>query len=110
MSIKSCERLAIQAYSGIEELAQISFNGEVDPALTWMVEPFLSDNMPALVANAIVTPFKQGEITTVPVRLINPLPQAVVIDKGMKLAQMCIVRTVDLAMEDQPPMTYPYGT
>ena len=106
MSIKACERPTIPAYSGIETLAQISVNG--NPGESWIVEPLLSDNMPVLVANAIVTPFKQGEITTVPVRLINPLPQPVVINKGMKLAQIskcadnCIVSTVDVAT------AYPY--
>ena len=48
-----------------------------------------------------------------PVRLINLLPQPVVINKGMKLAQIsrcadnCIVSTVDLATEDQPPSDMP---
>ena len=110
MSIKACERLKIPVYSEIETLAQISVNGEVDPGESWIVEPFLSDNMPALVANAIVTLFKQGEITTVPVRFIN---SSVVINKGMKLAQInkcadnCIVSTVDVATEDQPPNDTP---
>ena len=110
VSIKACERLTIPAYSGIETL---SVNGEVDPGVSWIVEPLLSDNIPALVAKAIVTPFKQGEITTVPVRLINPLPKLVVINKGMKLAQIskcadnCIVSTVDAATEDQPPNDIP---
>ena len=113
VSIKACERLHIPAYSGIETLAQIPFEGEVDPAVNWIVEPLLSDDMPALVANAIVTPFKQGGITTVPVRLINPSPQPIVINKGMKLAQLgscadnCTVRTVDIATENQPPIDIP---
>ena len=113
VSIKASERLHIPAYSGIETLAQIPFEGEVDPAVNWIVEPLLSDDMPALVANAIVTSFKQGGITTVPVRLINPSPQPIVINKGMKLAQMgscadnCTVRTVDIATEDQPPIDIP---
>ena len=113
VSIKASERLHIPAYSGIETLAQIPFEGEVDPAVNWIVEPLLSDDMPALVANAIVTPFKQGGITTVPVRLINPSPQPIVINKGMKLAQMgscadnCTVRTVDIATEYQPPIDIP---
>ena len=110
VSIKACARLKISVYSGIETLAQISVNGEVDPGESWIVEPFLSDNMPALVANAIVTLFKQGEITTVPVKLINHLPQPVVINKGMKLNKCddnCIVSTVDVATEDQPPNDIP---
>jgi len=65
--------------------------------------------MPALVANGIVTPFKKGETTTVPVRLINPSPQLVVINKDMKLAQMsrcadnCAIRSVDAATKNQLP-------
>ena len=41
VNIRAIERLQIPAYSGIETLAQISLNGEVDPAggkvmeLTW---------------------------------------------------------------------------
>ena len=113
VNIRAKERLQIPAYSGIETLAQISLNGEVDPAVGWIVEPLLSDDMPALVANAIVTPFKQGEIITVPVRLINPSPQPVVINKGMKLAQMskcadnCAIRSVDIAAENQLPSDIP---
>ena len=67
--------------------------------------------MPALVANAIVTPFKQGEITTVPVRLINPSSLPVVINKSIKLAQMnkcadgCAIGSV--ATENLPPSDTP---
>ena len=94
VNIRAVERLQIPAYSGIETLAQISLNGEVDPAVGWIVEPFLSDAMQALVANAIVTSDKQGEITT---RLINPSTQPVLINKGMKLAQMNIMLIIVLS-------------
>jgi len=72
--------------------------------------------MSAFVANAIATPFKQGEITTAPVRLINPSPQPVVRNKGMKLAQVnkcadnCAIRSVDAATENQPPSDIPTQT
>ena len=53
VNIRAIETIQIPAYSGIETLAQISLNGEVDPAVDWIVEPLLSDAMPALVAKPV---------------------------------------------------------
>jgi len=67
VALKPSERLQIPAYSGIGTLTQVSLTGEIDIAVNWIVEPLLSDDMPTVVANAIVVPFLQGRITTVPV-------------------------------------------
>ena len=56
-----------------------------------------------LVASVIVTPRGQEGIITVPLRMINPSPQPVMINKGVRVAQMsrcgenCTIRSVDVA-------------
>ena len=56
-----------------------------------------------LVASAIVTPKGHERIITVPLRMINPSPHPIMINKGMRVAQMsrcsenCTIRSVDVA-------------
>jgi len=107
VNIKVCERLHIHvpAYSGIENLA-LTLLREADQTSTWLVEVTLEE-IPVLVASTIVMPKEQGSKVTVPVRLVNPSLQPIVINKGTKIAQMsicdesCAVGSIEVAIQTE---------
>ena len=74
------ETIQVPAYSEMEVMGK----PQVPVFGTWLVERHRSQRIPVMVANAVVSPGSAG----IPVRLLNPTDQAVMIHKGKIIATM----------------------
>ena len=100
-SVAFRESIRIPAFSEVEVMAE---SGEVLSEGVWLLERLREQDLPVLVAGAVVTPVTAGQATCVPVRLVNPSSVEVVVHKGSKIA---VIEQLDgaavMSVSDEPP-------
>ena len=83
-----CERLLLPPLSEIEVLAKLPAEVAAPIHSSICLVEALPRATPILVANALVTPLVGNEMTTLPIRLINPTAEPVTLHKGSTVAHV----------------------
>ena len=103
-----CERLLLPPLSEIEVLAKLQAEVTASNHGSVCLVEALPRPTPIVVANALVTPLVNNEMTTVPIRLVNPTTEPVTLHKGSAVAHVAqldssamIANTVDSDTEFQ---------